>query len=454
MQAAIFPERAAANARHLLLVAYQCAPGADADGRIGWEWYRCLAQSERVTLVTHARNRAALTAAGAPLAGSRVIYIAGDEGAGPFARFCRGVLSAGADGAARPGLLDYLRFDWLAWRALAAERRAGADWAVLHRVTPATLAAPTWLGRLGVPLVLGPLNSRCPSGLTELLPRAASWQPDGQRLGRWLDYLLGSSRRAACILAATPSTAGQLATGQRMHCRLMGESGVDPAAFVVSPWPQPPARREPLRILFVGRLTPDKALPLLLDAVAALLAEGYLALLTVVGDGPQRQAWEDYAAEQQLGRRVLFLGAQPAAEVARQLQACHVLCQPAPGAGGAAVVLEAMASARPVIALNLGAAAEIVDQAVGALVAPGSPAAVTNGIAACLRDVIRRPQVWKQRGEAARRRVEQQHAWPAKVEQAKILYRQLIAAAGCPCMPAVEEGQAAGAACSSTRSMR
>lgn len=434
MQAEISPERAAANARHVLLVAYQCAPGADADGRIGWEWYRRLAQSERVTLVTHARNRAALTAAGAPLADSRVIYIAGDDAAGLFAGFCRRVLPAGADGAARPGLLDYLCFDWLAWRALAAAQRAGADWAVLHRVTPATLAAPTWLGRLGVPLVLGPLNSgwRVPSDLAELLPRAASWRPDGQRLGRWLDGLLGSSRRAACILAATPATEAQLATGPRVRCRRMGETGVDPAAFAVYPWPQPPARREPLRILFVGRLSRDKALPLLLDAVAVLLAEGYSAVLTVLGDGPQRQAWEDYAAERQLGRRVLFLGAQPAAEVARQLQACHVFCQPTLGASGTAAVLEAMASARPVIALNLGAAAEIVDPAVGALVAAGSPAAVTNGIAACLRDVIRRPQVWKRRGEAARRRVEQQHAWPVKVEQAKTLYRQLIAAAGCP----------------------
>lgn len=434
MQAAIFPERAAANARHVLLVAYQCAPGADADGQIGWEWYRRLAQSERVTLVTHARNRAALTAAGAPLAGSRVIYIAGDDAAGPVARFFRSCLPTDTDGAARPGLLDYLVFDWLAWRTLLAERQAGADWAVLHRVTPATLVAPTWLGRLGVPLVLGPLNSgwRVPSGFAELLPRQASWRCDGQWLCRGLDRLLGSSRRAACILAATAATERQLATGAQVHCRRMGETGVDPAAFAGHPWPQPPARCEPLRILFVGRLTTDKALPLLLDALAAVLGEGYSAVLTVLGDGPQRQSWEDHAAERQLGRRVLFLGTQPAAEVARQLQACHVLCQPVLGAGGTAAVLEAMASARPVIALNLGAAAEIVDQAVGALVAAGSPAAVTNGIAACLRDVIRRPQVWKRRGEAARRRVEVQHAWPAKVEQAKTLYRQLIAAAACP----------------------
>ena len=58
------------NRRCILLVAYQCGPGMGSVSQIGWEWYTRLCESHDVTLVTHPRNRPALAAAGAPLAGS------------------------------------------------------------------------------------------------------------------------------------------------------------------------------------------------------------------------------------------------------------------------------------------------------------------------------------------------------------------------------------------------
>ena len=62
-----------------------------------------------------------------------------------------------------------------------------------------------------------------------------------------------------------------------------------------------------------------------------------------------------------------FHGAQPLDAVARFMQACHVFCLPSVRESGGAVLLEAMASARPVIALDFGGAGELVDEYVGAL---------------------------------------------------------------------------------------
>ena len=60
---------------HILLSAYQCAPGQGSVSQIGWEWYSRLSSLLPVILVTHSRNRKILEAAGAPLPGSQVIYI-------------------------------------------------------------------------------------------------------------------------------------------------------------------------------------------------------------------------------------------------------------------------------------------------------------------------------------------------------------------------------------------
>lgn len=56
----------------IILVAYQCGPGMGSVSQLGWEWYQRLSREREVRLVTHARIRAALAAAGAPLANTTV----------------------------------------------------------------------------------------------------------------------------------------------------------------------------------------------------------------------------------------------------------------------------------------------------------------------------------------------------------------------------------------------
>jgi hypothetical protein len=142
----------------IILAAYQCGPGLGSVSQIGWEWYSRLAAQHEVTLVTHVRNRDALVAAGAPLPGSRVIYIDTEWFAGPLYRLSRRLFPYSEHNVFMLSSLDYFLFDFQAWRTLAAAIRGGERWTLVHRVTPITLATPSWLGRLGLPVVLGPLN--------------------------------------------------------------------------------------------------------------------------------------------------------------------------------------------------------------------------------------------------------------------------------------------------------
>jgi glycosyltransferase involved in cell wall biosynthesis len=93
---------------------------------------------------------------------------------------------------------------------------------------------------------------------------------------------------------------------------------------------------------------------------------------------------------------------------------------------GGAVLLEAMACARPVIGLNFGGPGEIIDAEVGSKIEMQSPEQVTADLAAELKAVIANPAAWRLRGLAGRRRVEAQFSWDAKIAAALEIYDAVI----------------------------
>jgi glycosyltransferase involved in cell wall biosynthesis len=209
---------------------------------------------------------------------------------------------------------------------------------------------------------------------------------------------------------------------------MMVENGIDLQRFRDSDWPPSPSSTRALRVLFVGRLVPFKGVGMLLDAAARVARSGQPIEVTVVGSGPMEQAWRAQAAALGIDALVRFTGALPVEQVAAEMARCHVFCLPSVRESGGAVLLEAMACARPVIAIGFGGPAEIVDDEVGRLLAPVSAEQVTADLAAVLADVFSDPEQWRQRGVAGRRRAARRFSWPAKVADATVLYDELAGA--------------------------
>jgi glycosyltransferase involved in cell wall biosynthesis len=160
-----------------------------------------------------------------------------------------------------------------------------------------------------------------------------------------------------------------------------------------------------------------------LEAVKALI---FPVQLTIVGEGSERGRLEQMTAELGLSDTVRFTGNLPLAEVAQIMQQAHVFCLPSVRESGGAVLLEAMAVARPVIAVDFGGPSEIVDAAVGVKLPATGKAAVVEGLIATLTDVYERPQHWQALGAEGRRRVEDNFSWAAKIAAAIGFYRQLV----------------------------
>jgi len=407
------------NAPRVLLSAYQCGPGLGSVSQIGWEWYVRLAAKLPVTLVTHVRNRQALEKAGAPLPGSEVVYIDTEWFAGPLYRFASRLFPRSEHPVFLISSLDFYLYDWMAVRML---RPRLGDWDIVHQATPVSPLAATRLHRLGLPLLLGPWNGglASPVEYPEIMRAESGWLYPLRKLGGLLDWALGSSRKARLILTATAATRAAIAPRFQSKCVSMLENGVDLDLFTAEPWPAPDM---PLQILFVGRLLPFKGVAMLLEAVARLLLP---FRLTVVGAGPEELALRAQAEALGLQDRVAFTGGLPLAEVAGRLAAAHVFCLPSVRESGGAVLLEAMAAAKPVIALAYGGPAEIVDDEVGRLLPSSGWEAVVAALAQTLAEVAAEPEAWRKRGLAGRRRVEQRYAWDVKIDAAIALYRQCL----------------------------
>lgn len=115
-------------------------------------------------------------------------------------------------------------------------------------------------------------------------------------------------------------------------------------------------------VLFVGNLVPVKGPDIALEAFAAavsgLVEPDYLPAhalqamhLIVIGDGPMRRLLLKRANELGIAERVSFLGARPHEEVALWMNVADCLLMTSRSEGCPNVVLEALASGLPVVAV-------------------------------------------------------------------------------------------------------
>ncbi len=412
----------------VLLSAYQCGPGMGSVSQIGWEWYSRMAKRAPTTLFTHVRNREAIDGAGALLHGSEVVYIDTEWFAGPFYRTAKRIFPGSEHPVFLVSSLDFFPYDAMVVSEARRRMKAGQTWDVAHQVTPVSPIAPTRLHVLGAPVVIGPINGGLenPQHFPDVMKQEGSWIYPVRHLARMIDAAWGSTRNAAAILTATKATREAVPARYRDLCVPLLENAIDLDRFQAAPWPAPPSETDPLRILFVGRLIPVKGIPMLLDALVRVRKERPVEL-TVVGDGPMREPWEGLTRQRALDDIVTFAGGRTLDEVALEMKRAHVFCLPSVRESGGAVLLEAMASARPILTVAYGGPGEIVDDSVGRGIAPDGPEYVTDQLVECLLDASKNPESWREKGEEGRRVAAARYSWEAKMDEALDLYGRLRA---------------------------
>ena len=134
------------------------------------------------------------------------------------------------------------------------------------------------------------------------------------------------------------------------------------------------------RMLLVSLLHPKKGVTYLLQALRQLGEKRYDFALDIVGDGPYRDEYEEQARESDIADKVRFHGLKPKEEVAEFMRKCDFFVLPSLSETFGVVLIEALASGKPVIATNMGGPNEIVNKEVGLLVPPKDVDALAEAI--------------------------------------------------------------------------
>jgi glycosyltransferase involved in cell wall biosynthesis len=146
-----------------------------------------------------------------------------------------------------------------------------------------------------------------------------------------------------------------------------------------------PVPDEP-KLLFVGRLTTAKGVPLLIEAVRRLEARGTKLELTLLGDGALRD--EVARALGGLGDRLRLLPWSPSEVTRAELQRARCLVLPSLTEGLPVVLMEALALHRPVIATQLAGVPELLAPGVGGWQVP---AGSVEALEAAIREMLATP---------------------------------------------------------------
>ncbi len=177
-------------------------------------------------------------------------------------------------------------------------------------------------------------------------------------------------------------------------------------------------------VLYVGRLSPEKGVDVLIEAAARRPG----LRVEIAGDGPARPDLEALAAARALGERVRFHGHLAPDELARLRRRCAVAAVPSRWHENMPlVVLEAFAAGLPVVATDLGGLPELIEDGVdGRCVPPDDPEALGEVLEALAGDPARALAM----GRAARAKVERGFTPERHLERLDAVYEEAAAAAG------------------------
>ncbi|MEI6656209.1 MAG: glycosyltransferase family 4 protein, partial [Verrucomicrobiota bacterium] len=398
----------------ICMVAYACNPCGDGEHWLGWGWAVVAERLGRVWLVTPPKHEMEIRAA------------VGHLDIVPVFVALPGWLVTISE---QMGLVGaWLRK--LVWNEKARRviRRLNSEvrFGIIHQTTFHSFRVPFSGRGLGVPSVWGPIagGESVPPGFGHYLGKAAK----GEACRRWLNritlmlpWIRQSFNECSVILVSNRTTRDFFPSRYRSKCQVLLPNSVRDEDLL--PLSEEPRSTNPAVILYVGSCVERRGLRLLFEAMTKL--DSSRVRLVVVGAGPALAGWKGRAEELELGERVSFLGMIPPSEVRLWYDRATVFVFPSLRDGGGSGLMEAMTRGVPLVCLDWGGPAEMVDESCGIRVQVGSPEATVAGLRQAILDLTTDSDHARKLGLAARSRAASQFTWAGKEKHLAEIYLQI-----------------------------
>ena len=378
------------QALKILLSAYACEPGKGSEPGVGWRWaLEMAALNHEVWVITRANNKTAI--------------------------------QSGLAKHGKPHNLHFIYYDLPSWASWWKRGHQGVHlyyvlWQLgaylhvrkihqtqqfdaVHHITFGVTRHPSFMGRLGIPFVVGPMGGAESAPLKlrkyytlggkikDLLRDAANF---AARFDPWVRQMYA---QASLILLKTPQSLNWLPAKYQHKADCMLEIGVDKRTLLKIETCALTQCQQTLHILYVGRFLYLKGMDLGLRALAKMREQGTPVRITMIGKGPAQADWQQLISQLKLADSVTWIPWMKQQDLLTAYQSFDVLLFPSMHDSSGNVVLEAMASGLPVVCLDLGGPAEIVDDSCGRVVpVQGLDADQTvDALAAALSEIANNP---------------------------------------------------------------
>jgi glycosyltransferase involved in cell wall biosynthesis len=140
----------------------------------------------------------------------------------------------------------------------------------------------------------------------------------------------------------------------------------------------------PLKLLFVGRLSPEKGCSVLIDAMKLVKKDDFC--LTILGEGMERENLQQKVKDLELSGAITFTGFKQ--NVNEYLSVCDAVVMPSFREGQPLTLIEACCMGLPVVASNVGGIPELVmENQNGHFCAPGNPQDLSQALIKLLSNI-------------------------------------------------------------------
>jgi starch synthase len=337
-------------------------------------------------------------------------------------------------GADRPDAVAHRPWDLLAG-ANQALQVVSADLSMAAAAGSAQLVhSHTWYANLGghlASMLYGIPHVMTMHSLEALRPWKAEQLGGGYQVSTWCERT--SAAAAAAVVAVSDGMRADILSAypeiQAERVRVIrngidtDEYRPDPDTDVLERYGVDLARPY---VIFVGRITRQKGVPVLLRAASGLIPEAQLVLLAGAADTPEQLAEVTELVDGLRATRsgVIWIPemlSKP--EVIQLLTHATVFAIPSVYEPLGIVNLEAMACGTAVVGSRTGGIPEVVaDGETGLLVPPDEPRPLADALNTLLRD----PGRARAMGQAGRKRAVAEFGWPAIAAQTAGLYAELV----------------------------
>ena len=404
----------------ILISAYSCEPGRGSERGVGWNVAREVAKRHEVWVLTRPdESKDAIKAelAANPLPNLHFVYFT--------LPFWQDSLRWGQSGA--------MQIHYYLWQIQAyfvakrLHKEIGFD--VMHHVTFVKYSAPSLISLLPVPFVWGPVGggeSAPPKFWKDFSLRARCYELVRdlvRNIGQRDPLVSLTIKNSAVVRATTDDTAKRLYQMGASQVQIVPEVGLlDEEIEVLNRFPL--TSSQSVRFISMGRLLHWKGFHLGIQAFAKANLPN--AEYWLVGDGPEIANLQRLAQDCGVAHQVKFWGRLPREDSLERLGESHVLVHPSLHDSGGWVCIEAMASGRPVICLNLGGPAIQVTEHTGFKVSAQEPEQAISDMATAMEKLAHNPNLRVQMGKAGHQLVDDNFNWKVVGERLNSVYREAV----------------------------